>query len=110
ERTSAACSWSPPLRVGELIVGRRASRRGSEECGTGSLRGWWQQPEAYTEEAGVLQPPGDLRGREAEPDVSHPLLVLVAVVLEHVDHEDAAAGKEHARRLAQHRPRVGDVV
>ena len=83
---------------------------GGEERRAGSLRGGWHRPEAHAVEPRVFQPARDLRVREAEPHVPHPLLVLVAIVLEHVDHEDAAAGAEHASGLAQHGQRVGRVV
>jgi hypothetical protein len=69
-----------------------------------------QRANSHSLEACFGEPALDRRGGEAEPDVAHLALVLDALVLDHVDRDEASARSQHAGGLAEHLGRLGDMV
>ncbi len=70
----------------------------------------WQGIEAHVGKAGAVAPSADLRLGEAEPHVSHLLLVVTAIVGQHVHDEHAAARRSDARGFRDGAPGIGHVM
>src|SRR5215204_1523949 len=97
-------------RFGEQGSNSGGSRRTSEQRwapGVGIGRQW---RESNGVEAGRDEPLLHALAREAEPGVAHRRAILVAVVREHVDDEQAAPLAQRASRLREREHRIRKVV
>src|SRR5215813_3001192 len=96
--------------VGIFTPSRRASGRRDEERRT--FRVWvdWQRDETDVLEAGTSEQPSQLVLAEAQPDVPHLFLILLAVVRQHVAQDDSSSRLQRACRLTEHCGGIGHVV